>query len=107
MLQPVFSDQLYPEKEPEIISFPEESASDELTPEEMFADDSEIAAVEAQSLEANQKDQIDQAIAAYTFNSSDNSNMMASLKSVATEASRSIVQVTAITSDTNWFSSSY
>ena len=107
LLQPVFSDQLYPEKEPEIISFPEESASDELTPEEMFADDSEIAAVEAQSLEANQKDQIVQAIAAYTFNSSDYSNMMASLKSVATEASRSIVQVTAITSDTNWFSSSY
>ncbi len=107
LLQPVFSDQLYPEKEPEIVSFPEESASDELSPEDMFADDSEIAAVEAMSQEASQKDQIDQAIAAYTFNSSDYSNMMASLKAVALEASRSIVQVTAITSDTNWFSSSY
>ena len=107
LLQPVFSDRLYPEKEPETVSFPEESASDELTPEEMFADDSEIAAVEAMSLEANQKDQIDQAIAEYKFSSSDYSQMMASLKSVATEASRSIVQVTAITSDTNWFSSSY
>ena len=27
-LQPVFSDRLYPEKEPETVSFPEESASD-------------------------------------------------------------------------------
>ena len=33
LLQPVFSDRLYPEKEPETVSFPEESASDELTPE--------------------------------------------------------------------------
>ena len=107
LLQPVFSDRLYPEKEPELVSFPEESASDELTPEEMFADDNEIAAVEAMSLEANQKDQIDQAIANYTFTSYDYSQMMASLKNVALETSRSIVQVTAITSDTNWFSSSY
>ena len=107
LLQPVFSDKLYPETEPELVSFPEESASDELTPEEMFADDNEIAAVEAMSLEANQKDQIDQAIANYTFTSYDYSQMMASLKNVALEASRSIVQVTAITSDTNWFNSSY
>ncbi len=107
LLQPVFSDKLYPEKEPEIVSFPEESASDELTPEEMFADDNEIAAVEAMSQEATQKDQIDQAIAAYSFTSYDYSQMMASLKNVATQAGRSIVQVTAITSDTNWFSSSY
>ncbi len=107
LLQPVFSDKLYPEKEPETVSFPEESASEELTPEEMFADDNEIAAVEAMSLEANQKDQIDQAIAEYAFTSYDYSQMMASLKNVATDASRSIVQVTAITSDTNWFSSSY
>ena len=107
LLQPVFSDKLYPEKEPETVSFPEESASEELTPEKMFADDNEIAAVEAMSLEANQKDQIDQAIAEYAFTSYDYSQMMASLKNVATDASRSIVQVTAITSDTNWFSSSY
>ena len=107
LLQPVFSDRLYPEKEPEQVSFPEETVSDELSPEDMFADDNEIAASEALSLEASQKDQIDQAIADYIFTSSDYSQMMASLKSVATEASRSIVQVTAITSDTNWFSSSY
>ncbi|MBQ6406847.1 MAG: PDZ domain-containing protein [Butyrivibrio sp.] len=106
-LQPVFSDKLYPEKEPETVSFPEESASDELTPEEMFADDSEIAAVEAMSLEESQKDQIDQAIAAYAFSSADYSKMMASLKSVANEASRSIVQVTSITNDANWFNSSF
>lgn len=107
LLQPIFSDKLYPETEPEIISFPAESASDELTPEEMFADDDEIAAVEAMDLEATQKDQIDQAIAAYAFDYSDYNEMMTSLKSVASDASRSIVKITAVTNDTNWFSSSY
>lgn len=107
VLQPVFSDRLYPEKEPEVVIFPEESASDELTPEEMFADDSEIAASEALSIEANQRDQIDEAISSYSFTSRDYSKMMASLKAVATEASRAIVKVTAITSDTNWFSDSF
>ncbi len=107
LLQPVFTDTLYPEKEPEKVSFPAESASDELTPEEMYADDNEIAATEAQYLEATQKDQIDQAIASYTFGSEDYSKMISSLKGVATEGSRSIVKITAISSDTNWFSPSF
>ena len=107
LLQPVFTDTLYPEKEPETVSFPAESASDELTPEEMYAVEKEIAASEAMSLEATQKDQIDQALASYTFTSSDYGKMMSSLKGVASEASRSIVQVTAISNDTNWFSSSF
>ena len=107
LLQPVFSDKLYPETEPEVISLPAESASNELTPEEMIADENEIAANEAMSLEASQKDQIDQAIASYVFTSKDYNNMMTSLKGVASEANRCLVNVTAVSNDTNWFSSSY
>ncbi len=107
LLQPVFSDTLYPEKEPEVISFPAESASDELTPEEMYAAENEMAANEAMSFEATQKDQIDQAISSYAFDSGDYGKMMSSLKAVASNANRSIVKITAISSDTNWFSSSF
>ena len=107
LLQPVFSDKLYPEAEPESISLPEESAQDELTPEEMFADDNEIAASEAMSLEATQKDQIDEAIASYQFTALDYAQMMGSLKAVATESSRSMVTVTALSNDTNWFNESF
>ena len=106
-LQPVFSDKLYPEAEPDPISFPEENAQDELTPEEMFADDNAILESEVQNLEANQKDQIDEAIASYAFTASDYSKMMSSLKSVAQEVSKSLVTVTAVSSDTNWFSESF
>ncbi|MCR5404695.1 MAG: S1C family serine protease [Butyrivibrio sp.] len=107
LLQPVFSDRLYPEAQPEPVSLPEENVQNELTPEEMYAADSAIAASEALSLEATQKDQIDQAIASYSFNASDYNKMMSSLKSVASDVGKSIVTVTAVTNDTNWFSDSF
>ena len=106
-LQPVFSDRLYPEAEPEPITLPEEVADEELTPEEMFADENAIAASEAQSLEATQKDQIDEALASYSFSPSDYNKLMTSLKGVAEDVGTSIVKVTAVSSDTNWFSDSF
>ncbi len=106
-LQPVFSDKLYPEAEPETISLPEENVQNELTPEEMFADDIAIAASEAQSLEATQKDKIDEAIASYNYSAIDYAKMMASLKTVSSEIAKSVVTVTAVSNDTNWFSESY
>ena len=106
-LQPVFSDRLYPEAEPDPITLPEEVPDEELTPEEMFADEIAIAASEAQSLEATQKDQIDEALASYTFSTSDYGKLMNSLKDVADDVGTSMVKVTAVTSDTNWFSDSF
>ena len=106
-LQPVFSDRLYPEEKPQHVSLPQETPADELTPEDMLAYEETIAASEAQSFEATQKDQIDEAIASYSFDSSDYGKMMASLKKVADEAGRSIVTVTGVTNDTNWFSESF
>ena len=108
LLQPLLSDRLYPESQPENISLPEESASDELTPEEMFADDTEIAENEAQQNEENQKNQLDEALASYAFNGSDFAKIMtSSLKDVADEASKSIVRVTGVANNTDWFNDSF
>jgi serine protease Do len=107
LLQPIFSDRLYPQADPEPISLPEESAQDELTPEQMFADDNAILENEVQNLEATQKDQIDEAIASYSFDASDYSKMMSSLKEVAAGVSTSLVTVTAVSNDTNWFNESF
>ena len=107
ILQPVFSDKLYPESEPEAVSFPEETPSEELTPEEMFADDNQIAASEALSLEESQKDQIDQAIASYSFDSADYEKMILSLRNVTAQVEKHIVKLTAISNDSNWFTDSY
>lgn len=107
LLQPIFSDRLYPEAEPEPISFPEETAQDELTPEEMFADNNAILENEVQNLEASQRDQIDEAIASYSFNAEDYSKMMSSLKDIAANVTKSLVTVTAVSNDTNWFNESF
>ncbi len=107
LLQPVFSDRLYPEAEPEEVSFPEENVLNELTPEEMYADDSAIAAEEAENQEATQKDQIAAAISNYPFAAKDYGKMMASLKAVATDVTKGMVKVTAVSNDTNWFSESF
>ncbi len=106
-LQPVFSDKLYPEAEPEKISLPEETIQDELTPEEMYVDDNAILENEVQNLEASQQDKIDAALASYSFTASDYGKMMSSLKAVAADVSSSLVTVTAVSSDTNWFSESF
>ncbi len=107
LLQPIFSDKLYPEKTPQLVSLPEETVSEELTPEEMFADENQIAASEAMSFEENQKDQIDQAIASYSFDASDYGKMVSSLRAVTDQIKVSLVKVTAVSNDTNWFSESY
>ena len=106
LVQPLLIDKLYPESQPEEVNFPEESASDELTPEEMFADDNEIAASEAMSNEESQKEQIDQALASYSYSHSDYGKLMASLKIVSDEASKSIVRVSGVKNDNSLFSDS-
>ncbi|MBO4458632.1 MAG: serine protease [Butyrivibrio sp.] len=106
LLQPLLSDKLYPESQPEPVTFPEQPASDELTPEEMFADDNEIAASEAMSNAENQKNQIDQAIASYSYSQSDYGKLMASLKLVSDEASKSIVRVSGVKNDNSLFTDS-
>ena len=107
VLQPVFNDTLYPENSPEKISFPEETVNDELSPEEMFANDNAIAASEAMSLEEDEKNKIDEALASYSFSQSDYGKLMSSLKLVADEVGRSVVTVTSVTSDANWINDSY
>ncbi len=107
VLQPIFNDTLYPESSPEKISFPEENANNELTPEEMFANDNAIAASEAMSLEEDEKNMIDEALASYSFSQSDYGKLMNSLKLVADEVNKSIVTITSVSSDASWISDSY
>ena len=73
----------------------------------MFADDNEIAASEAMSLEEDEKNMIDEALASYSFSQSDYGKLMSSLKYVADEVNRSIVTVTSVTNDANWINDSY
>lgn len=110
LLEPLINAKLYPDPEPTPVSFSEEVAVDEMSPEDMYADDAEIAADAANialSIEESEKEIIDQTIASYIFDSNDYSEMYTSLRQLANNALSSTVTVTAVKNEYNWFNDPY
>ncbi len=121
ILEPVINNRLYPEKEPKVVSFPEESVKDELQPEDMLANEAASAAsaasaanaaiaaaiAEADAAVVPTSEAINAAIAAYQYNPEDYGRMMTGLQAVSDACERSIVTVTVSTSDTDWFQDPY
>lgn len=110
ILEPVINNMLYPQEEAEPVTFPEETQAEEMAPEDMIASDSEIAGT-AETSAAVDADQIEreirQIMAQNPAGISDYQKMYTELKKVAQQAERSVVVVTAITSDYDWFNDSY
>ncbi|MCR5102020.1 MAG: S1C family serine protease, partial [Butyrivibrio sp.] len=118
LLQPVINNGLYPENEPEPVTFPEETESDEMTPEDMYIDDDEIAkeaaaeaaaqaVEEASNIAQTNLEQMEGIIEAYKFSVSDFNEINTSMKDLAKECSKSIVTVTGVSSDYNWVNNTY
>ena len=117
-LEPVISGWLTPEQEPAQVSFPEETQTEEMNPEDMVADDSELASSENSAVAASiDKDQLTSEVDAEvrrlladkqdTDGVSDYRKLYSSLKDLANTAADSMVTVTGVTSETDWFSESY
>ena len=111
ILEPVLSNMLYPKEEAEPVVFPEETQAEEMSPEDMIADDSQIgeSAAAGASLTAEQVEQeIRRALAARGgLDIADYQGMYAELKKAAQEAARGVVEVTGVTSDYDWFNDPY
>ncbi len=95
LLEPVINNWLYPEEPAENISFPEEK--EEILPEDMALDDAELEETtsEEESTEA-EEDSLQMITESYD-----------TLRAIADEASESLVTVTGITSNTDWFANVY
>lgn len=110
-LSPVINNKLYPEEKPAPVALTaEETVTDEMQPEDMYADDNAIAAEAASAaidMASSEIDRMQKEITKRSVDSADYKAMYSSLKEVASSASRSIVTVTAVTSDTNWFNDPY
>ena len=103
VLEPVFSNWLYPEEAPKEIVIPEEvDVTDEVMPEDMLQED--ILVEEEEEIEAAVQPEI---VYDYEFEIKDYQTLYAKLSTLATEASKSIVTVTGITSDVDWFNNPY
>lgn len=109
ILEPVLNNMLYPKEETNVVTFPEESKAEEMNPEDMIADDSQIgdttetAAVSQDEIER----QVKKILSQNENTLSDYQAVYTELKKAAKEASKSMVTVTGVTSDYDWFNDPY
>ncbi|MCR5675340.1 MAG: S1C family serine protease [Lachnospiraceae bacterium] len=103
LLEPLFSARISPAEEPAAVTFP--TSDDEIQPEDLYANDEEIASAQEQivaesiqaSIEASEQDRVDAAISSalsrFRLDSRNADDLYRSLKSTASEAERSLVLV--------------
>lgn len=96
LLEPVFSNWLYPPEKPEIVQFPEETQ--EMRPEDMLIDESSIESeATSEESEVSSEEEIRE------LDVEDYQAMHTKLYELAKESAKSIVTVTGVTSDLDWF----
>jgi len=100
ILEPVFSNWLYPEEDPQIIVFPEDQ--EEVSPEDMLSD-STVTEEETQEGIALEEEQIQEILSGVTLNRENYKQMYDALSVYVTELRDSMVTVTGVTSDVDWF----
>lgn len=106
LLEPVISNKLYPEEEAEIIEFVEESREDEILPEDMIVDDSQMQPEPTQP-PALEDEQIAQVLSEMKLGVEDYLSLFAGIREVAREVRKSIVTVVGVTSDVGWLDNEY
>lgn len=105
LLEPVISNWLYPEEEPAPVELPAET--DEMLPEDMIVDDSEMAAQEPQQEIQLQDEQIEQMLNHIELGTEEYAAMYGSIAKVAETADKSVVTVTGSVSSVDWFNDPY
>ncbi len=103
VLEPVFSNWLYPEEEPEIIELPDET--EEMLPEDMLTE--EDTEPETESAVKLEEEQIEQILSGVQLDLEDYKGIYASLANLANETQKSLVTVTSVSSDVDWFNNTY
>lgn len=106
VLEPVISNRLYPEEEAEEVQFPEETATEEMKPEDMLVEEEPEQIVEIVPAEL-EDEQIEELLSQVQFGLSDYQLLYEEMAELAQTAGRSIVTVTSVVSDVDWFNNIY
>lgn len=106
VLEPVISNRLYPEEEAEEVRFPEETATEEMRPEDMLVEEEQEDAAETVPAEL-EDEQIEELLSQVQFGLSDYQFLYEEMAELAREAERSVVTVTGVVSDIDWFNDIY
>lgn len=117
LLEPVLNNWLYPEEEPQTVTFPQEK--DEMLPEDMLTEGQTTTAAESET-ESVEETTVPQTATAQTEQQTESASeepqqvylneyqaLYDSLKQVYQDAASSIVTVTGVKSDVDWFNNTY
>lgn len=103
VLEPVINNWLYPEEEPQVVVFPEDQ--EEMSPEEMLSnsmqsEQEDVSVPENITLE---DEQIQEILASVVLDKDNYRELYTSLSNYVGELNRSMVTVTGVNSDVDWF----
>ena len=104
-LEPIISNWLYPEKEPEIVTFPEEE--EETMPEDMAQTDNDLPGAEPEEEQTPTPPQKVTVYEKVELTTQDYVKLYAELAAIAAKVQESMVTVSGVTSDTDWFNDVY
>ena len=104
LLEPIFNRVLYPEEAVTGVTYPEETIAEELTPEEMLVNEEEKAATEEQE---RIRAEVENYLSDKEKSTATAERMYESLREAATDARFFLVDVSEISSDTDWFNDPY
>lgn len=106
VLEPVISNRLYPEEGAEEVHFPEETATEEMKPEDMLVEEEKEETGEVVQAEL-EEEQIEEILSQVQFGLNDYQLLYDEMAELAQEVGRSIVTVTSVVSDVDWFNDIY
>lgn len=105
VLEPVISNWLYPEEEPQVVVFPEDQ--DEMSPEQMLAENMQQENQSSQSSsapsEVMEQEQIRELLSGIILNLDNYKQIYSALAQYVAEMNRSMVTVTGVSSGVDWF----
>lgn len=101
VLEPVINNWLYPEKGPQVVVFPEDQ--EEISPEDMLVENpAHMQETDWENI-ALEEAQIQQILSKVVLDTDNYKQIYGSLSSYAKELNQSMVTVTGVTSNTDWF----
>lgn len=110
ILEPVISNRLYPEEEPEEVVFPEETLTEEMKPEDMLVNEEDVEAQAPEQVDMEMVDeQIEELLSQidFEFTLEDYQAIYDELRALTEDVGRAVVTVAGVTSDVDWFNNIY
>lgn len=110
VLEPVISNRLYPEEEAQEVRFPEETVAEEMKPEDMLVEEEPEPPEEPapeELVDAQIEEQMQELLAQMQFGLEDYKLLYAEMAELAQKVNRSVVTVTSVVSDVDWFNELY